>query len=318
MSQATAGFKAAIADVRAQGFKVVEMPGCWGANNGIAEYLHGIPDGHINHHFGGSDDPDAEEGQANMLVNGYATDNQGGFLPGPVVPSFIGVSGTIYFISDGPANHAGQGGSSVLDRLNQGLAPLGPAANVGVSDDGVKNNRYSGTEHQHPGGSTPYSTALVTSMVAWNAALNIAFGRGANTSIHHYESTPRKPDMSWRGGVNGDGGPHLRALVGAWMKARQAGVKLSPATDPETVLSGGLVKPQPPTPPAPPADWTDTVTEDEFTKLLDARIAAATPAIAAAVWASAIDDPGSKTNPPAKTSMRMLVLSTFKKVKLGI
>lgn len=244
MSLATSGFKTALNLFRSWGFKANEEPGCWGNNNGISEYRFNIPVGNINHHFGVSPSEmhaSDEQGFADMLRNGYNTGN--GFLPGPVVPAFIGVTGTLYFISDGPSNHAGQGASYVVNLLRGGNAPVGPADYVygRNSDDGVKNDVYSGNECQHPGDGSDYPEPMIRSIVAWNAALTVAFNwpESGACSIHHYESTYRKPDMSWRNGVDGDGGPYLRKGVSNWVKAYFAGTKLSPDTDPWSIPTTG-------------------------------------------------------------------------------
>lgn len=225
--------------LRSWGREVREQPGCWGKNNGL-DWAYGEPQAWVNHHFVCSLNPSQDyiDNLVAMLRNGYATGG-GGFLPGPVVNTFLDMNGVIYLIATGPSNHAGQGSSSVLNRVRQDKAPLGPAVKAGAYDDGVKNHDYAGTETQHPGGSQPYPDALINSLVDLNAAAAIVWGWTANRAIHHYESTRRKDDMSWLGGVNGDGGPELRRRVAAKMAAHRSGATPISPTTPTTPTTQG-------------------------------------------------------------------------------
>lgn len=209
-----------IALLRKWGFTVQEQSNWQGKNNGITDYNDGAGGyAWLAHHFVCSLDPAKAQGYVDMLINGYATDNSGGFLPGPVVPTAIDSLGIIYWIASGPSNHAGQGNGDVLNRVQQGLPPKGSAVNVyGTgSDDGNKNADYPGTEMLHPGDSTPYPDAMINSMVALFASWCIVYNKNPNTCITHLESTARKDDPSWRGGVDGDPGPEFRRRVTAFI-----------------------------------------------------------------------------------------------------
>lgn len=209
--------------LRSWGYKVVETPGCYGKNNGL-DWDNGVgPEASLDHHFGASLNPSQAyiDGLVNMLKDGYATGG-GGFLPGPVVNRFVDMNGVIYLIATGPANHAGQGASSVLNRIKTGKAPLGSAAAIGAEDDGVKNHNYVGTETQHPGDGTPYPEPLIDSLVAVNAADCMTWGFSHNAVIQHFESTRRKVDMSYLGGVSGVPGPgaYIRSKVGDFIYSK--------------------------------------------------------------------------------------------------
>lgn len=204
-------FQAQVALLRSWGFTVNEQPNCWGRSNGLGDYDGGQRKGQVNHHFVCPLAPPADpQAMVDMLVNGYDE------TPGPVVPWCIDAAGVIYLISTGPANHAGRGNSSVLARIEAGQAPLGPAAKVAPGNDFNGNGSYDGVELLHPGDlTTPYPDPMIAATVALNASRCIVEGQSANTSIMHYEHTDRKDDMSWRGGVDGDGGPELRKRVAA-------------------------------------------------------------------------------------------------------
>lgn len=221
--------------LRSWGYTVVETPGCYGANNGL-DWDNGVgPQASLDHHFGCSLNPAQSyiDGMVNMLKDGYATGG-GGFLPGPVVNRFVDMNGVIYLIATGPANHAGQGSSVVLNGAISGLAPSGSAASRGLEDDGIKNHNYVGTETQHPGDSTPYPEKLIDSLVALNAADCLTWGYSPNAVIQHFESTRRKVDMSYLGGVNGTPGPgvDIRAKVKEFINAKN---NPSPAPEPVPV-----------------------------------------------------------------------------------
>jgi hypothetical protein len=233
--------------LRSWGYKVVEMPGCYGKNNGL-DWDNGFgPEASLDHHFGSSLNPSQAyiDGLVNMLKDGYATGG-GGFLPGPVVNRFVDMNGVIYLIATGPANHAGQGASSVLNRIRTGKAPLGSAASVGAVDDGVKNHNYVGTETQHPGDGTPYPDALINSLVAVNAADCMTWGFSHNAVIQHFESTSRKVDMSYLGGVTGVPGPgaYIRSKVGDFIYTKTSEIPTpTPSPTPIPILEATMPYP---------------------------------------------------------------------------
>lgn len=227
--------------LRSWGHDVQVQPGAYGANNGLVDYVGGNPAAWLMHHFVCSLNPELAAQYVAMLVNGYATSTDGGFLPGPVVPTAVDSLGRIYLIATRPANHAGAGSDAVLADVLAGVAPAGAAATYNPGNGSVKNDYYGGTELLHPGDSTPYPDAMISSFIDVAAAYCIAFNRSPATVIGHLEATDRKDDPSWHGGVSGTPGIDSRALV----------------TDRVARYHS-----------APTDDW-DTMTQDQFNGFMD-------------------------------------------------
>lgn len=230
-------FRAIVGRMRAWGFKVVEYSGCYGRSNGTS-WANGRPVGHVNHHYVCSLNPSASyiESLVSQLANGNT------------VNWFADVNGCAWLLGTGPMNHAGKGSSSVLGRVRNDQAPLGPAAMVGVPNDlSSGNQNYCGTEGQHPGDGTPWPPKLLDVMVAINAAEFLQWNYTPNRAIHHYEHTDRKIDMSWLGGPNSrEGGNQLRSRVAARMG------------------TAGVLPPSPGT----GGDWLEMASEAELRKLI--------------------------------------------------
>ena len=214
----TDDYRAAVANLRSWGFKVVEWSGCYGRSNG-GGWSAGRPVGHVNHHYVCSMNPD--QGYINNLVANLAN--------GSVVNWFADVHGVAYLIGTGPMNHAGTGNQSVLDRTRNGQPPPGPASSAGSISG---NSHYSGTECQHPGDSTPWPGPMLDVMVAINAAEFLVWGLNAAAAINHYEWTNRKIDMSAGGGPSDNwAGDELRRRVAARMTGQGTGDWFDMATE---------------------------------------------------------------------------------------
>jgi len=191
--------------LRGWGFQVTEWSGCYGRQTG--SWPSGRPEGHINHHFVCSLNPD--QGYINGLVGNLASNK--------TVQWFADVHGVAYLIGTGQMSHAGTGNSYVRDRTRNDQAPSSnPAGNSG---DISGNPYYSGTECQHPGDSTPSPGPMLDVMVAINAAEFLQWGYTANRAINHSEWSNRKIDMSAGGGINSGGwsAAELRRRVAARM-----------------------------------------------------------------------------------------------------
>lgn len=107
----------------------------------------------------------------------------------------------VYLISQNRTGHPGTGLKAVLDRVKNGLAPLGDANTVypGARDDIAGYQWYWGIEVENLGdGKDPYPVGQLTAMLKLCAALCRVHGWGPERVIHHREWTRRKIDMSWR------------------------------------------------------------------------------------------------------------------------
>lgn len=211
-------FRAVNAIVRKFGGTVFELDGCWG--NGRYDWKLGEPVGVVNHHFViNTDNPDDGMRLAQMLKDGYMTGS--GKSTGPYVTNFFtDTAGRHYLIGTRSCGHAGQGNSSVLNRIRTDQPPTGPADSEG---DITGNAWLIGIETQHEGDNSEYEPALIDGLVLLNAALCIIFNWTANRVIMHHIWTSRKQDMSWRGGKNGDGWQELIRRVNAKINEIKSG-----------------------------------------------------------------------------------------------
>jgi hypothetical protein len=180
-------FRAIVRRLRGWGFSIREESGCYERNNGTS-WTNGKPDGHGNHHYVCSLNPD--QGYIDNLVSGLKNNK--------TVNWFADVNGHGYFIGAGPMNHFGTGNSYVIDRVRKDLPNYSVASGPG---DMSGNQTISGTEGQHPGDSTPWPQPMLELIFAINAAEFLQWGYTAYRAINHFAWTNRKIDMSWLGGV---------------------------------------------------------------------------------------------------------------------
>jgi len=139
------------------------------------------------HHTAGHDDLD-------VVVNG----RQG--IPGPLANLYVARDGRVHVVAGGRANHFGAGAVEVYRRTQRDLAPLGDAADVGLSDSTVGNGVYVGIEVENYGiPGDPYPRVQIGSLERACAALCEEMGWTANRCVQHREWTRRKVDMSYRG-----------------------------------------------------------------------------------------------------------------------
>jgi len=201
----TDDYRAIVGRLRSWGFQVTEWDGCYGRQTG--SWPSGRPEGHINHHYVCSLNPD--QGYINSLVSSLAGNK--------TVQWFDDVHGVAYLIGTGQMSHAGTGNSSVRNLTRNDQPP--PSNPAGASGDISGNPYYAGTELQHPGDSTPYPGPMLDTMVAINAAEFLQWGYTANRAINHSEWSNRNIDMSAGGGINSGGwsAAELRRRVAARM-----------------------------------------------------------------------------------------------------
>lgn len=134
-------------------------------------------------------------------------------VPGPLCQFLIHKNGTVYLISQGYANHAGAGSSTVLNETKQGVAPNGDARDRGLKNDTTGNAYYWGIEVENLGtASDPYPPIQLEMLVRLCAALCDIYGYDSDSVVHHREWTNRKVDMSWRGDVRGITADRLASL----------------------------------------------------------------------------------------------------------
>jgi len=116
-------------------------------------------------------------------------------LPGPLSQLLIGREGTIVATTDGYANHAGTGLSSVLRRVIDDQAPAGRARFVGSQ---VGNRHFIGIEIENDGVGEPYSAATLTAATRASGAICLGLGWNPLTRvIGHKEWTSRKIDPTF-------------------------------------------------------------------------------------------------------------------------
>jgi hypothetical protein len=90
-----------IAALRNHGLRVVEVPGCWGRDNGNDAFS---PAGVVAHATAGSRTA-SDGGELNVILNGSNT------APPPISQFMLGrgTDATVYFVADGRCNHARNG-----------------------------------------------------------------------------------------------------------------------------------------------------------------------------------------------------------------
>ena len=157
------------ARLRARGFTVVEVPGCWTRgrrrNGGPAEDFVSIETLTIHHTATGGS---ADYASLNLVTNGRPD------LAGPLCNYGLGRKGTVYFVAAGAANHTG-----ATWKLRE-------------------SNKYAvGHECENDGLGEPWSEDLVESLTALVQEERVEFGVVRDDVLGHREiCTPsgRKPD----------------------------------------------------------------------------------------------------------------------------
>lgn len=191
----------------------------WGTHNrnsaGPWGPVHGVM---IHHTVTGPSVPNTVA----LCYNGHSE------LPGPLCHAVGGKDGKIYLVSNGRANHAGQGDPYVLAAVEREAATLPP--DVRASVDG--NRYFYGIEIQNWGdGKDPYPEAQYDAAVRWATALCRAHGWSHRSVIGHSEWQPGKVDPSF----NMD---KFRADVQARLKV--ATPKPKPVPTPSTTTGGAM------------------------------------------------------------------------------
>jgi hypothetical protein len=121
-------------------------------------------------------------------------------IPGPLANLYVARDGRVFVVAAGRANHFGPGARQVYDRTRRGLAPLGDAARLGLSDSIVGNGVYVGIEVENFGTrSDPYPRVQIDHLERACAAICEQQRWTANRCVQHREWTRRKVDMSYRG-----------------------------------------------------------------------------------------------------------------------
>lgn len=129
-----------------------------------------------------------------LCYNGHSS------LPGPLCHAVGGKDGKIYLVSNGRANHAGNGDPDVLNAVIAEKSTLPPDNQASV--DG--NARFYGIEIQNLGnGKDVYPAKQYDQAVRWAAAICRYYGWTANSIIGHKEWQPGKIDP--HGPVEGQG-----------------------------------------------------------------------------------------------------------------
>ena len=181
-----------VAALRAEGVKVVEVPG-WRTNNRNHVGPWGPVRGVMLHHTVTPKTMSA----VGMCFNGT------GSLNGPLCHGVIRRDGTVHLVGNGRANHAGGGDPDVLAAViaeNYGTRP--PATNEHQGSPGAVdgNARFYGFECENQGdGKDPWPAVQVEAMVRASAALARALDWGAKSVIGHldwsaWKSDPKGPD----------------------------------------------------------------------------------------------------------------------------
>lgn len=226
---ATEFFRGVIAELTKMGYNVRQQEGCWSRSNG-SSWAHGMPVGHVNHHF--------VIPLSAPLANGVQNVTYGdSTLQGPKCNFYGGVDPrtgekVITFISVGPSNNAGRGNLSVLNRVKADQQPVGWAALHGLPDDYLTANvNYAGVELHHPGDATPWPEKLIELAVDLNVAMCKVAGWSHNRCIMHAEHSSRKIDMSWHGP---QGGFELRAKIAAKLSGTIPTPTPTPVPNPPT------------------------------------------------------------------------------------
>lgn len=162
------------------GLTVVEEPG-WRENNRNDVAKWGPVHGTMVHHTASADG----WGIVNVCFNGRSD------LPGPLCAGVIRKDGTVHLVGNGRANHAGSGGTAVLDAvINETAIPDRPGP------DAVDGNaRFYGFECVNRGdGVDPWPEAQLDAIARVQAAICEHHGWSAQSVIGHLEWTTRKID----------------------------------------------------------------------------------------------------------------------------
>ena len=136
-----------------------------------------------------------------MKTPGLATCQKGRpDLPGPLCQINITRAGTVNVVTDGRANHGGEGSSVVLADVKANRPVTKDARERKLHDDGCDGNRwYIGIEVDNDGVGEPYGEETMRRLVGVCAAICQHFGWPPQRVIHHRQHTARKVDMSFRG-----------------------------------------------------------------------------------------------------------------------
>lgn len=115
-------------------------------------------------------------------------------LRGPLSQMLIGRAGTVVLVTEGRANHAGDGDARQLDRMRQGLEVL---PRPGLDNAGGGNAHLIGIECENNGVGEPWTPELLESMLEVGAALCAAYGWDPIArQLEHLEWTRRKIDRA--------------------------------------------------------------------------------------------------------------------------
>jgi hypothetical protein len=197
-----------VAALRAEGVKVVEVPG-WRTNNRNHKGAWGPVNGVMIHHTVTGPKMSAVP----LCFNGHSA------LPGPLCHGVIRRDGSVHLVGNGRANHAGGGDPNVLaavidERYND--YPPDPHMHDGSKGAVDGNARFYGFECENLGdGKDPWPAAQVEAIVRASAAISRAHGWGAKSVIGHLEWSDWKSDPKpspVKGSVSVDM-KHLRARI---------------------------------------------------------------------------------------------------------
>lgn len=181
--------------LRAEGLVVLETEG-WLTRVAPGPFS---PVAVLNHHTAAKG-YDRDAPSLEICKRGRGRPGQPGYLPGPLCNVLIGRSAACYLTSGGRANDSGRGVRAVLDRVRQGLPPLGDATTRGDVDG---NAWFWDVEVENDGIGEEYPEAQLEALIAVDAVICRESGWTADHVLHHREWTSRKRDMSWRGDLRG-------------------------------------------------------------------------------------------------------------------
>jgi hypothetical protein len=192
-----------LAALRAEGVDVVEHPGWRTRQRPASTGGFGPINGVMVHHTVTS----GTSRSVDLCVRGHST------LPGPLCHLVIGKEGQAHLISNGRANHAGRGDSTVFGKVRaESYDPDMILTPTKADMDG--NVHFYGFECVNLGdGKDPWPEAQRDCIVRSAAAICRTYGWTAASVIGHLEWQPGKPDpRTGRGGVDVSP-PVLRRLI---------------------------------------------------------------------------------------------------------
>lgn len=181
-----------VAALRAEGVKVVEVPG-WVTNNRNRMGAWGPVNGVMLHHTVTGPKVNA----VGMCFDGLED------LPGPLCHGVIRRDGSVHLVGNGRANHAGGGDPNVLQAVideRYNVRPPEPHQHQGSAGAVDGNPHFYGFECENLGnGVDPWPAVQVEAMVRVSAAISRAHDWGHKSTIGHLEwsdwkSDPRGPD----------------------------------------------------------------------------------------------------------------------------